>query len=59
MKPMEQGWPLMPHLCSGWTSQAMTLQKPPHTLSFLRLTVTLGLEDEATAPDQTQEAGQE
>lgn len=46
-------------LCSEWASQAMSLQKPPHTLSFLRLTVTLWLEDEATAPDQTQEAGQE
>ena len=55
---MVQGWSLMPHLCSEWTSQAMTLQKPPHTLSFLRLTVTLGLEDEAPVPDQTQEAGQ-
>lgn len=48
----------MPHLCPEWTSQATTLQKPPHTPSFLRFTVTLGLEDEAAAQDQTQEAGQ-
>lgn len=47
-------------LCSEWASQAMSPSSSiPHTLSFLRLTVTLWLEDEATAPDQTQEAGQE